>query len=673
MDALNFLQDLTVVLISAAAVLLLFKRFKQPPVLGYLAVGLLIGPHTAAVELVSDFRSLEALAQIGVVFLLFALGVEFNLKRLAKVGWRAMFVAGIEMTLIAGLGYVAGVAFGMRPMGALLLGAVISLASTAITARAILEHNGNKAGWGELAGGALIAEDILAVLLIAFFSSAGQLGDFQLADLFSQLFRFGMLVTVILVAGLLLLPGVLQLVERSGMKEVRTLVIVGTCFGVSFLTEWLGFSAALGAFLAGAMMSETAAATRLRDTVEPFKDVFGAVFFTAVGTMIDPSWIFGNWQLALSVVLLVALGRFLANFIALAGVGEDKKHIVPASLARMPIGEFSFILAQVGDQHGFVDVPLYPLSVLLCIGTTFVSASMMPAAHTHAERIDKMFPRWLDSFLTEYRSSVKRLSMPKRMQLLLELIKPSLMQIVLILMGLSGLFLAANWIQRRFDFEPLIPGALWVLTAFLTLPFLLALWRKAQAVTLILLEEITTRGDDPRPPAETHPTMTRFLLGMTTVMVAWWYLSVSLTLLPPWPYALIPLGIMLLMGAFLWRQMNKLYARIQVNLRETLQKGHADPEASATLVSHLVEAQSAARVIVSGHRIKKNSGAAGTAIRDLAIRSSTGASIVQINRSGESNTSPGPETHLHVGDEVLLIGEKAQTEAAKHLLDRATT
>lgn len=669
MEALHFLQDLTVVLSSAAAVLLLFKRFKQPPVLGYLAVGLLLGPHTASLNLVADMRSLEALAQIGIVFLLFALGVEFNLKRLAAVGIRAMLCAGFEVIVLGGFGYWAGMLLGMSPISALLFGAVTAFASTAIVARFVLEYGG-KDGWGELASGVLIAEDILAVMMIAFFSSAGRIGDWQVSAIFEQAFRFGILATLILVAGLLILPLILGLVERSGMKEVRTLVIIGTCFGVSFLTEVLGFSAALGAFLAGAMMAETAVPSRLRDTVEPFKDVFGAVFFVAVGMMIDPSWILAHWQLALSLTALIALGRFLTNFAALTLVGEDKVAAVQAAVARMPIGEFSFILAAVGDRHGLTSWPLYPMAVLFCLGTTLVSAAALPGVVAHPERIDRLFPRWFGHLLSEYRAGVKRLTVPRRFQLLVDLIRPSLIQILLNLLGLSGLFLVARYIQNRYGFDVHLPGVVWTAAAFLSLPFLLAMWRKAQAVTLILLEELTTRGDDPRPPAESHPTLTRFILGVTTVLVAWWYLSLSLVLLPPMPYTLIPLMIMAVMGTFLWRGMNRLYAKMQVSLRTTLTKGHAEPETAPTVVSHLVEASSSARVHIVTHRIGKNTTAIGQALRDLGLRAETGASIVQINREGEPMTSPGPATHLQSGDEVLLVGEKDQIEAAKSLLDR---
>ena len=666
MNSFQFLQDLTVVLSAASAVLLLFRRFKQPPVLGYLAAGLLIGPLTPDIKLVSDFHSLEALAQIGVVFLLFALGAEFNLKRLFDVGVRALVAAVVEIGILLGAGYALGLALGLSPIGALLLGGVISLASTAIVARLVLEQGRAAEGWGELATGVLVAEDIFAVILIAFFTSAGRVDALDVGVLFSQLARFGMLVTLVLVAGLLVLPWIMGAVERSGMKEVRTLVIIGTCFGVSFLTEMLGFSAALGAFLAGAMMAETGPATKLRETVEPFKDVFGAVFFTAVGMLVDPTWVLVNWKISFGMLAVVCVGRFAANFAAFTLVGEEKGAIVKSSVARMPIGEFSFILAQVGDSHNLTSWPLYPISVLLCLGTTGLSASFLPGAVGSARFAERIVPEWLDHFLGEYRAGVRRISVPKRMQILIKLIKPSLAQIFLNLLGISGLFLSAIWVQERYQAPP---GVMWVAACFVSLPFLYALWRKAQAVTLILLEDITTRGADPRPPLETHPRTTRLILAAATVLVAWWYLSLSWTLLPSWPYTLFPIAGMLVAGAFLWRKMNMFYAGIQVSLRTTLAKGPAGAEASATLISHLVEAKSSAKIHIYTLTLDDRSPCAGRSIKELGLRSLTGASILQINRNGESNTTPGSKTHLQGGDEIVLVGERAQIAQAKTLLE----
>ncbi|MFH1725626.1 MAG: TrkA C-terminal domain-containing protein [Elusimicrobiota bacterium] len=292
----------------------------------------------------------------------------------------------------------------------------------------------------------------------------------------------------------------------------------------------------------------------------------------------------------------------------------------------------------------------------------------MPAVDAAPERL---MPDWLKRLLNEYHSGLKRVSVPRRARVVMDLIRPSVIQILLNVLGLSGVFLVAESFDKRYGLDVRYPGAVWLVTAFVMLPFLLALWRKTQAVTLILLEAFTPRWGDPRPPAETHPMLTRFMLAVATAAVAWWFVSMSLRILPPWPYALFPLALMLGAGVFLWRGMNRLYARIQVKLRETLEKGHARPEAGATVVSHLVENPPTARVQIASLRIEKGAAAAGRAIRDLEIHSRTGASIVQINRQGDSLSAPGAAVHLREGDEVLLVGLSGEIAAAKKLLESA--
>ncbi len=206
MNAIQFLQDMAIVLSTAAAVLIIFRKLKQPPVLGYLAAGVLIGPHTTPIPLIADLGSLEALAQIGVVFLLFALGVEFNLSRLAKIGVKALICAAIEALAMISFGYFIGSLMGWGGMDSLLLGSVIALASTAIVARTLLDSGRRAGGWEDLASGTLIAEDVIAVLLITLFSSAAQLGDFQVTTLISAQMRLAMFVTLILVMGRLVFP-----------------------------------------------------------------------------------------------------------------------------------------------------------------------------------------------------------------------------------------------------------------------------------------------------------------------------------------------------------------------------------------------------------------------------------------------------------------------------------
>lgn len=666
MNAVSLLRDLTVVLLAAAAALLVFRRFKQPPVLGYLVAGLLLGPHTPPFPLVSDIATLEALAEVGVVFLLFALGLEFNLGRLARAGFKAVFCAVVEAALLAGVGVGLASLAGRPLLEGLLFGGVVALSSTAIVARTLMDsERARRAPWAELVVGTLIAEDVVAVVLIAVISSIGAMGEASWGSAMDVVVRFAALATLVLVTGLLLLPRLLSLVERSGVKEVRTLLVIGTCFGVSLLTHALGFSAALGAFLAGALVSESGG-RRLHETAEPFKDVFGAVFFVAVGMMIEPAWALANWQLAFGLAVGAFALRMAANTAGLLAAGVDRVSAVQAAVVKLPIGEFSFILAQVAQREGLVDAPLYPIAVLLCLATTTASSALLGPVLERPQAVEGLFPRGAARLLDDYAGAVGRLAMPRRVRVVLDLTRPSLVQIFINVMVLTGLFLAAGWLKRRWGLDARLPGASWAATALLTLPFLLALWRKAQAVALILLEALAPPDDEGRPPAESHPRLTRFALGLVTVAVAWWYLSVSLPLLPGGRGSLAAVAVIAGAGVLFWRAANRLYARIQANLRDTLARSHAEPETGPALVSHLVEQGAEVRVLTL--RLGEGAKGAGRSIAELDLRAATGATLLQINRAAGPIPAPSPQTRLEAADEVMLVGTQEQVDAAKALL-----
>ncbi|TBR19330.1 hypothetical protein EPO15_14365 [bacterium] len=666
MNAVSFLRDLTVVLLAAAAALLVFRRFKQPPVLGYLTAGLLLGPHMAPSALVGDVATLEALAEVGVVFLLFALGLEFNLGRLGRAGFRAVFCALVEAGLLLGAGTAAARLVGRPPIEGLLFGGVVALSSTAIVARALMDsERARRAPWAELVVGTLIAEDVVAVVLIAVFSSLGRFGEASWGSALDVVVRFAALATLVLAVGLLLLPRLLAMVERSGVKEVRTLLVIGTCFGVSFLTHALGFSSALGAFLAGALVSESGG-RRLHETAEPFKDVFGAVFFVAVGMMIDPGWALAHWELAFALAFGTVAVRLAVNSAGLLAAGVARTEAAQAAVIKLPIGEFSFILAQVAQHEGLVSGPLYQVSVLLCLATTAASSALLAPALDRPAAVEGLFPRPLARVLDDYAAAVGRLTMPRRVRVVVDLTRPSLIQIFINVMVLTGLFLGAGWLKGRWGVDERLPGAAWGATALLTLPFLLALWRKAQAVALILLEALIPPDEEGRPPAEARPRLTRFLLGLVTAAVAWWYVSVSLPLLPGGRASLAAVALIASVGVLLWRAANKLYARIQANLRETLARSKAEPETGPALVSHLVE--EGADVRVMSLRLGPGAKGAGRSIAELDLRAATGATLLQINRGTGHIPAPSPQTRLEAGDEVMLVGTQEQVEAARGLL-----
>lgn len=660
MDPYLFLRDLAVVTSLAAGVLLVFRRLGWPPVLGYLAAGLIIGPHTPPFTLVADPRSLEAMAEIGVVFLLFALGAEFNFSRLLRSGGKALLIAGLQAAAVVVAGLALGRALGWGTRDALLLGGVASVASTAIVGRLLLERASRPSGWEELAAAVLIAEDMIAVLLVAVAATpeaAGSMG--ALAALAG---RFAGLCMLVGVAGAVLIPRLLAAAERTGMEEVRTLSVVAVCFGVATLTHLFGFSAALGAFLAGAAASLGARPQALHEAIAPFRDVFGAVFFVSIGMLIDPGWLFEHWRAAAAVALGLGAARFGANFAAFALAGAGGAAALQASLARLPVGEFSFILAQTARKSGGSEQPVHAVAVALCLSTTLAASFLLPRA-TDA-RAEALIPRALEDALGWWRRLLGRAAPKGRLALGWTLAKPSLLQLAANALLVAGIALVCAGAAPLRALEQRRPGALWLVVSALSLPSIIAMARKLQAVTLILLEAALPSKDG-LALLERHPRAGRAVPAAAALLAALGYLLVSRPLLPGGAAgAWAPLAVAALALA-LWRALSRLYSVVQSALRVNLAR--SEPEAVRALTA-LAESSDPGQVRLGEFVVRAEIWCSGKTLLETELRRRTGVMVLRLAHGHGHPVVPGPDTRLAAGDRLTLFGEPEALEAARRLL-----
>lgn len=651
------MQDIAVVAAAAALALAAARRLSLPPVLGFLVAGMLIGPHTPPHSFVSDIHSLEALAEVGLVVMLFALGIEFNLARLARAGARVLFCALAEAACMIGVGWLAAGLLGWAPLERLLLGGMIAAAGTSIVARALLQRKATPAAWQELIAGMLIAEDVVAVTLIAFFSSAARVGGLSAMEAGSVLVRFAGLVVVLLVVGLIVLPRLARAAaERGGSDETRSLVVMGICFGVAALTRALGYSAALGAFLAGAMASMSGEDEALEHTVSPFKDVFGAVFFVSIGMLIEPMWLFDNWRIAAVLGVVVAAARTLVNAGILTAAGELPPDAVQAALVMMPVGEFTFLLARLGHTEGLTQRPVEPLAVVFCMTTTLASALLLRAATP--ERVGRAVPARLTLALERRRAA--RAARPAVWHIL----RPSMLQIAMNLAALTGYFWGAAAIESNYALDRW-PGAVWAVATLLALPFLNALVRKTQAVALIVLEARCSR--DPKPPSEYRPRLTRSIVAGASALVALWFFAVSRPMLPEWPASLVPFGLIAAVTVMLWRRTSRLYSLIQDALRRSVAGGERRREAGAALAA-LSESRGFGDARASAVVVGAQDVARGKTLAELDLRARSGATVLRVRGSSGAEVSPGAGTRLEAGDELLLVGRAQDVERAAELL-----
>ena len=343
-----FLQDLAVVMIVAGVVTIIFHRIKQPVVLGYMLAGIIVGPYTSIPLSIHDPKTIKIMADLGVILLMFGLGLHFSLRRLAHVGVAAFIVAAIEIVLMVALGYAAGRAFGWRHMDSLFLGTILSISSSTIITKALTEMGLTREPFAELVFGVLIFEDILAIAMMGVLSSMTEPGSMAVGKVAMMLGKLVIFLASVLVIGLLTVPWLLRQVNRFKSNETLLIASLGLCFGVSLLAVKQGYSVAFGAFIIGAIVAEARERGKIETLIEPVRDMFSAVFFVAIGMLLDPHTLIEYAAPIVVATLVVIVGKVVTCSFGSFMTGHDARTSLRVGMGMAQIGEFSFIIAALG-------------------------------------------------------------------------------------------------------------------------------------------------------------------------------------------------------------------------------------------------------------------------------------------------------------------------------------
>ena len=396
------IADLALILICAGVMTLVFKKLKQPLVLGYIVAGFIASPHFSLTPSVMDAASIHVWSDIGVIFLLFALGLEFSFKKIVKVGGPAIIAA---LTIIFGmifLGFMVGSAFGWSKMDALFLGGMISMSSTTIIYKAFEDLGLAKKKFASLVMSILILEDILAVVLMVVLSTVSVSANFEGGELVRSILKLVFFLILWLLVGIYLIPLFLRKTRKLMNDETLLVVSLGLCFMMVVIAAKTGFSSAFGAFIMGSILAETLEAEHIERLVKPVKDLFGAIFFVSVGMMVDPAMIAQYWLPILIITLTVIIGQ--ATF-ATAGVllsGQPLKTALQCGFSLTQIGEFAFIIASLGVALGVTSNFLYPIVVAVSVITIFLTPYMIRLAEPAYNTVYKILPEKAKTFLDNY-------------------------------------------------------------------------------------------------------------------------------------------------------------------------------------------------------------------------------------------------------------------------------
>lgn len=442
----TLIVDLTLITIYAGLTTLLFKKLKQPIVLGYILAGIFAGPFLNFVPTVSDKENLTLWADIGVIFLLFGLGLEFSFKKMINVGKAAMITANANILFMLFLGYCTGLLLGWSTMDSFFLGSMISMSSTTIIIKAFDDLNVKKQKFTDLVFGVLVVEDIVGILLLVLLPTIALGNSIDGTELAVSTLKLVFFLILCFVIGIYLVPTFLDKITRFLNDEMLLLITISLCFGMVLLATYSGFSSALGAFLMGSILAETQLIHRIEKNMQPLKDFFGAVFFVSVGMMVNPAMFIEYAVPILAITFIVIVGKVIFSCLGFVIAGQPLKTSILCGFSLAQVGEFAFIIASLGMSIKVLDAKVYPIIVAVSVITTFLTPMMIKSAEPFYKFLLKFLPEKWAEFLN--RNSTPAVVTPSEERLWSELFKNYLLRLALFSMILyTIIILSANFIR----------------------------------------------------------------------------------------------------------------------------------------------------------------------------------------------------------------------------------
>ena len=647
------ISDLALILGTAGLVTLLFKRLKQPLVLGYLVAGFLVGPKTSFFPTIVATESITLWAEIGVIFLLFALGLEFSFKKLFRVGGSASFTALIEVGLMILFGYTAGQLLGWSFMDSLFLGGILSISSTSIIIRTVDELGYKNMRFVGTVFGILVIEDLVAVLLMVILTTVALTREFAGFEMASSILKLGFFLAIWFVAGIFVLPSFFKRNQRHLNEETVLVVGVGLCLLMVVFAAKVGFSPALGAFITGSILAETVEGERMHQLIQPIKNLFSAVFFISVGMLIDPQIVMLYWKEVIILSVVVIAGKTVSVTLGSVLSGQTLKASLQSGMSLAQIGEFSFIIATLGLSLNVVSEKLYPLAVAVSVLTAFTTPYMLKSSEKVYAFLEKILPSRFVQTLDGY--SVISFSMAGNREWR-DQVRAYLLKILLNAVVVIAIFLLVARVFLPFLLEKQIaegPAKFFALslTLILTAPFLWALaFGRTKNFSLLLMEQ--GKGSH------------NYVFLISRVMLTVGLLGAMVAQFVPLVWALgITIWMVVIVGYVLFANLKKVYQwfenRFLFNLNDEVEKRQAHKQLSnlAPWDAHITEFV----IPADGEYV-------GKPLVDLSIREKFGVTIALIERGKKRITAPGRNESLMPFDQVHVIGTDEQLSAFKKFL-----
>ncbi len=648
----GLILDLAWILVLAAIATLVFKKLKQPVVLGYILAGFLASPNFTYLPSISNLENIEIWADLGIVVLMFSLGLEFSFKKLMNSGSSAIITALIIIVGMTLAGFGVGYMLHLNTINCLFLGGMISMSSTTIILKAFTDLGLKQQKFASMVLAVLIIEDLFAVLMLVLLSSFA-MGDVQGSELVFSIAKLCFFLIIWFVVGVYVLPSLLERFNSFLNSETLLVVSMGLCFAMASFSVMCGFSLELGAFVMGSILAGTVFAERMEHVIAPVKDLFGAVFFISVGMMVQPSVIATYYPQVLLLAAVVIVGMIIFGTLGMLVTGQTLQVAIKSGFSLTQIGEFSFIIAALGMGLGVLDASLYPIIVAVSVITIFTTPYFIKMSEPAYRFVERHLPAKLNFLITRYSSQVVDTNETAR--LWREIVGRYLWRIVLYSVILIAIIIACR--QALFPvMEGLMPkwGHLVATAISLVImsPFLTALsFTTIKSDHKMKLHSTASFYDVPLIAM----SIIRYILALLFVV---YFLTICYSSLVGWIGGTICfLIIVIFASSKLMRGFRRMEKKFMNNLnnRENARSG-----ANNNLVSDLHQAYI---------DIKPSCRFAGDKLKDSGLRSEYGVSVSSIRRGDDFIPLPTGDTRIFPGDTLGIIGTDSQIKRLNDEID----
>lgn len=662
----SLISDLAVILISAGLVTLLFKRLKQPVVLGYIVAGILAGPAITQIPTVTNVESIRIWADIGVIFLLFALGLDFSFKKLMKVGGTAVIGAIAIVIGMMTLGYTTGLSLGWGHMNSLFLGGMLSMSSTTIIFKAFDDMGLRNQRFAGVVFGILVVEDLFAVLLMVLLSTLAVSKHVEGMELLNSVIKLGVFLLFCFVIGIYLIPSFLKKARTFLNDETLLIVSLGLCLGMVIIATKAGFSSALGAFVMGSILAETIEAEHIEHLIKPVKDLFGAIFFVSVGMLIDPALLWEYKIPILILTLVVMVGQILFAGFGVLLSGQPVKIAIQSGFSLAQIGEFAFIIASLGLTLKVTDNFLYPIVVAVSVITTFFTPYMIRMAEPACRVADRIISKSWMKFLERYSSgsnTIHQKSAWNKLLKALSRIVGTYTAVTLVLIFIWLQFVAPFIMKEISGLRGAIISL--VLILLLIAPMLRAIMMKknhSAEFQQLWLDSKYNRG----------PLVSLIILRII--------LCIGLVMLPVARLLNAAVGIVLAIAAtvivivIFSKRLKRQSILMERHFFSNLTARELEYERKAPInqrfANHLLERD----LHLADFEVKQNSPSMGKTLKELNFRQKCNVNIVTIIRGERRINIPGGEERLYPFDKLVVVGADDDLEHFRqYLVERYKT